>query len=210
VGDSVGYWIGDGMTKQSSTLKVNVANRAVFGCPLIRDAFHQRDGSNALTISTGCAQWPANWADDVNRFRPDVVMMMFGGPPPVQRDIPGGWAGPCDASFIQWYSKNVSDAIDILSAKGAMVFVAPSAYSRFPFMDFTKLDPLTDCQNKTYDDVVKTKPRARILPIDSFVCPTRETCADQMDGITLRDDGVHYTGDAALFMARWVTGQMLQ
>jgi peptidoglycan/LPS O-acetylase OafA/YrhL len=210
VGDSVAYWIGDGMTKQASSLKVNVANRAVFGCPLIRDAFHQRDGGDVLNISTGCAQWPANWADDVNRFRPDVVMMMFGGPPPVQRDIPGGWAGPCDASYNQWYTKSVSDAVDILSSKGAMVFVAPGAYSRFPFMDFAKLDPLTDCQNKVYDDVVKTKPRARILPIDSFVCPTRGTCAQQMDGINLRDDGVHYTGDAAKFMARWVTGQMLQ
>jgi hypothetical protein len=210
VGDSVGYWLGDSMAKQSSTLGLNVGNRARFGCPLTRDSIHQRDDKSEITNNADCQKWPTFWIDDINRFRPDVVLMVFGGPPPLQRDIPGGWAGPCDASFIQWYTKNVNDAIDVLSSKGAMVFVAPEAYPRFPFEDWKTLDPLVDCMTRVYDSVVASKPLARVVPIDRFVCPSRESCIEDKDGVHLRDDGIHYTGAGADYMARWLAGQMLR
>jgi peptidoglycan/LPS O-acetylase OafA/YrhL len=209
VGDSVGYWMGDAMTKQAKALNLDVANRAMFACPLTRDSLRVRDGGEIITANADCARWPEFWKDDINRYRPDVVLVMFGGPPPTERDIDGGWYGPCSAQYDQWFSQNVGDAIDLLASRGAMVFVAPAAYARFPFMDFSKLDPLTDCMNRDIDGVVRTHPKSRELPIDKFICPGRDDCVEFKDGVNLREDGIHYTGDGAVYMSRWVTAQMV-
>jgi len=208
VGDSVAWYLADGMNKQSGASGLNIANRAMFACPLTRDSNEQRDKGVVIETPPDCLRWPQYWTEDVSRFRPDAVLMAFGGPPPMERNLAGSWKSPCDSEFGQWYRQEVSDAVDILSATGAMVFIAPSAYPRFLFEDWDTLDPLVDCMTQIYKDVAATKPRARIMPIDRFVCPTRDTCVERIDGINLREDGIHYLNDGAAYMSSWVAGQL--
>ncbi|MBI2704939.1 MAG: acyltransferase [Actinobacteria bacterium] len=208
VGDSVAWNLGESMVKLSPALNITATNRALFACPLSSDSGRSRAQGQVVNERAECREWPKYFIEDVYKFRPDVVFMHYGGPPPEQRELAGTWQDLCSPAWDAWYRGQVSEAIDILSTTGATVFIAPAAYSRFPWMDWAAQDPRTDCMSKVYREVAATKPAARILALDRFVCPDR-TCLDEMDGITLREDGIHYDKQAADFMARWVVSQML-
>jgi hypothetical protein len=181
----------------------------MFACPLSKDSGRVRSEGTIIEERAACREWPAKFADDVTKFRPDVVLFVYGGPPPQERELEGGWHTPCSDTYRRWFAGQVGEALDLLSSTGATVFVAPSAYVRFPFMEWAPLDERTDCMNQVYRDVVAAKPRARIVPLDTFVCPRDRQCIPRIDGVELREDGVHYDNAGGDLVARWVLSQML-
>jgi len=209
VGDSVAWNLGQSMVNQAGTLGIVALNRAMFACPLSKDSARTRErGAPPIDERPECRNWPAYFTEDVARFKPDVVLMTFGGPPPEQREIDGQFTGLCESRFGSWYRRQVSRALDILSDGGATVFVAPQAYTRFPFVDWSSRDDLTDCMNSVYREVVPTEPRARLVPLDSFVCPARDRCVETMEGVKLREDGIHFDHEGSDYIARWLISQM--
>ena len=72
-----------------------------------------------------------------------------------------------------------------------------------------------DWLRKKFDDAtIENIPKigklnAQFVDLFSYVCPQGK-CREQQDGVTLRPDGVHYTGAGANIVARWLIDQARQ
>jgi peptidoglycan/LPS O-acetylase OafA/YrhL/lysophospholipase L1-like esterase len=210
VGDSVAYYLGEGMQHQPA-LGVDVGNSAMFKCTLGRQwSDWERPGVMGQGTfidkeDAACRRWPEHWQNDINTFRPDAVFFHFGGSPQGRLDIDGTFYAPCSAEYRAYQRQEVEVAIGILTARGATLFLVPSAHPRFPFLQ-EDIDQRTDCVNQIYRDAAADHPaNVRILAFDEWVCPPPGVqCQEMVDGVNMREDGVHFRGPGAEAAARWI------
>ena len=47
-----------------------------------------------------------------------------------------------------------------------------------------------------------------LIDLRGLICPTPSTCTTQIDGIELRPDGLHFTGEGADVIAHWLMEQL--
>jgi peptidoglycan/LPS O-acetylase OafA/YrhL len=211
VGDSVAHYLGEGIERQPD-LHVRVANQSMYKCTLGREYgdWKRRDGIIDQE-NADCRRWPTIWSDAINRFKPDAVLLTFGGPPQGTLHIGPGddWYAPCTSEYRDYYRGEVEAAIGVLTAKGAVLFLAPSAHPRFPFLP-DDIDERTDCVNAVYREAAAAHPdTVHILPIDDWTCPPPgKTCVEVLDGVNLREDGIHYRGPGEDVAARWTVPQL--
>ncbi len=209
VGDSVARYLGDGIERQPQ-LGVLVGDQAMYKCTLGRqNGEWRRQGDTVDPENADCRQWPRIWSDAVMRFKPDAVLLTFGGPPQGSLHIGDGWFAPCSREFDDYQRREVEAAVAVLAAHGATVFLAPSAHPRFPFLP-DDIDARTDCVNQAYRDVAAAHPdTARILPIDDWTCPPPgRDCIEEVGGVELREDGIHFKGAGADVAAAWLVPQI--
>ncbi|MFN8038958.1 MAG: acyltransferase [Acidimicrobiales bacterium] len=212
VGDSVPLRLGESLDKLSGELGLVVANRALPACSLGDGPHRYRyEGYRVDQEKPVCRQAFAMWADDVPAFRPDAVVLTYGGPPQGDREVDGAFYDLCDPVHLSWYRQQVDRSIDILSSTGAVVFLATSAYSRFPWMP-RDYDRRTDCINEVYRQAAAARPAsvARVLPLGEWACPpaTKPECVGRIDGVDLREDGVHYEHAGADLASRWIAAHV--
>ena len=209
VGDSVAYYLGEGFTRQPG-LRIQGGSEAMYKCTLGREygEWKRRDGIPD-TENADCRRWPKIWGDAIRDFKPDAVLMTFGGPPQGTLHIGDGWYAPCSTEYRVYHRGEVEAAIDVLTTRGAVVFLAPSAHPRFPFLP-DDIDQRTDCVNAVYREAAAAHPgNVRILAIDDWTCPPPgSTCVEQVDGAPLREDGIHYRDAGADAAARWAATQI--
>jgi len=211
VGDSVARHLGEGIERQPA-LRVQVGNQAMYKCTLGRThgEWKRREGIPDVE-NADCRRWPAIWGDAVNRFKPDAVLMTFGGPPQGTLRIGPGddWYAPCSTEYRDYHRGEVEAAITVLTAKGATLFIAPTARPTFPFLP-EDIDERTECVNAVYREAAAAHPDSvHILPIDDWTCPPPgDACIEVVDGVTLRDDGIHYRAGGEDVAARWVVPQL--
>ncbi len=211
VGDSVARYLGDGIDQQPA-LGVQVGNQAMYKCTLGRQyGDWRRQGDVVDPENADCRRWPRIWGDAVARFRPDAALVIFGGPPQGSLHIGDGWFAPCTSEYRDYQRGEVEAAVAVLGARGATVYLAPAAHARFPFLP-DDIDQRTDCVNQAYRDVAAAHPNVvRILPIDDWTCPPPgRDCVEQIGGVELRDDGIHYRGAGAQLAAAWLVPQIFR
>jgi hypothetical protein len=207
VGDSVGQSLADALTVAGDARGIEVASRAVAGCTLDVERTTFQDGRDVLHEDERCPELVLGWGEDVARFQPDVVLVVYGA---VWSDwvLGGQRRGSCDADFRQHYGSLVDQAIGALSSHGARVAVAPPTYARM-YGILPEHDALTDCQRTTYADAVaRQADRAALLRLDLAVCPTPQTC-DTRDGMR-RYDGLHFRDGDAAVTAGWLLDQVVR
>ncbi|MEZ5141232.1 MAG: acyltransferase [Acidimicrobiales bacterium] len=212
VGDSVALRLGESMEQQRSDLGLVVANRALPACS-IGDGPHRYryEGYKVDQEQPICREAFDIWAKDVPVFRPDVAVLVYGGPPQGDREVDGAFYDLCDPVHLDWYRRQVDRSIDILSSTGAVVELATTGYSRFPWMP-RDYDRRTDCINEVYRQAAEARPasQVRVLPLGEWTCPpaTKPECVSEVDGVNLREDGVHYEHAGADLASRWIVGQV--
>jgi hypothetical protein len=64
------------------------------------------------------------------------------------------------------------------------------------------------CGQKVYESVAAEFSQVTIVPLNTWTCPNGK-CIDKVNGVTLRDDGQHFTGDGARLALQWVFQQTL-
>lgn len=99
-------------------------------------------------LQNHCATWPESWADAVERFDPDVVVVHTGPLDLVDRRL-DGWQralGPGDPAFDEWLLGELGAAADVLAKGGARLIwlttpcpAAPTA--RVTLYETGALDP---------------------------------------------------------------------
>ena len=172
------------------------------------DGLSHRPGHQAGALL--CPTMVQRWGRDVERFQPDLVLLLYGG-------FVKGWlvdgqpVDACDPAYRAHYGALLDGAIDTLTAGGARLVVALPAYHRV-YGVVEAADAAVDCLTATYTDAVaRHADRAAILRFDLFACPTRDTCdSTQVDGHRLRFDGLHYRDAAARLASQWILDQLVQ
>jgi peptidoglycan/LPS O-acetylase OafA/YrhL len=210
VGDSVAYSLSSALVTMGQRSAVDVAVRAAPGCTPDDQRTAYRNGPATKHEPSVCQTMVQRWPRDVERFQPDLVLVLYGG-------FISGWLldGPpldtCDPAYGAHYGALLDRAIDTLTAGGARVVVALPAYNRV-YGTVEAADATVDCLTATYTAAVaRHADRAAILRLDLFACPTADTCdSTQVDGRRLRFDGLHYRAAAARLASQWILDQLVQ
>jgi peptidoglycan/LPS O-acetylase OafA/YrhL len=136
LGDSVAWNIGHGLEFWGRGRRdaVTVWNMAAFGCGIARGGEVRRlrtDGEGRET----CAGWAGWWEVPLERFRPDVVVVLSGLSDVQDRRLPA-WErplGPGDLRFDDWLVAEYQAAVDLLSSRGAhVVWLTNPCYGEEP------------------------------------------------------------------------------
>jgi hypothetical protein len=210
VGDSVAYSLSSALPATGRSSSIEVALRAAPGCTPDDQRTMYKLGPQTKREPSICPTMVERWPRDVQRFQPDIVVLLYGG-------FTGGWLidgqplGACDPLYAERYGQLLDRAIDSLASGGARVVVALPAYNRI-YGKVDAADATVDCVNQTYTAAVtRHADRAALLRLDLFACPTVDTCdSTEVDGRRLRFDGLHYRDAAARLASQWILDQLVQ
>ncbi len=210
VGDSIANRLMPAFRDLAGPMRLEVTDRTTVGCNLHRGATAARtddiNGSagsetagSAASLGNECS---ADWADVAARDRPDVVLVVMAGSILGEWLVEGQWTHPCEEPFDGWYEQQLLDALSLLTVGGVRVALALPA----PTLD-AEFVRRTECVRALERRVARTL--ADVSPIDfsDLVCGGGH-CIDEIDGITLREDGIHYEGPAAELVVRWLTPKL--
>jgi peptidoglycan/LPS O-acetylase OafA/YrhL len=201
VGNSVAGFLADDGFKQLPTMPpIDVLNRGQFGCTIMR-VQHWR-AANGEIEQVPIRYCRDDWTVAARVFRPDVVIVAFAEPTDVDAEIDGTWTAPCESLYDSKLEAELHASVRMFAANRARVVVATAAYARLPNKTPGWLRK-NDCQNEVIRDVVASEPSARLADVFAWYCPALEAdCRAQVDGVTLRPDGVHFRGRGAEIVAR--------
>ena len=113
----------------------------------------------------------------------------------------------------QWYAtlrERMQQRVRQLTASGATVFLLTQP----PFVDLgkpagpTSQDKDFERLNAFLSEFAAHTPHVKLLDLSTLVCPSGPPCPMGVDGLDLRGDGEHYTGEGSLFVARWLMPQL--
>ena len=205
VGDSVAVNLASGISKFSdnSTESLNVFG--VTGCGILGNVDVKQNSGRVVSISN-CDHIRSNWKQKLQTFKPDVVILMYGGPM-TERLINDIWSHPCDSNFNKAYREQLTSAVKLLSSEGAVVILPTIAYSTITSNVNKAFHQRMDCINEIFRDVSASNERAVIIELGNFICPSN-LCRTKIDGIILRKDGLHYSDEGAVLIYKWLTNQV--
>lgn len=207
VGDSVAQSLGRGLALDSNELAIRVDNVGTPQCGVgfFTGQVQLASGQIVDGDDERCRTWHSTFTAYVAGSRPDLVIYNFGGTQRGALEIDGRWEAPCTPAHDRWYEEAVRSDIETLRSTGAPVAIATMAYNRFgvPPRDTTSEDRAVDCFNRRLAAIAADTSGVDLLPVGEWICPTRE-CIEKVDGVTLRQDGLHYDDGGGSVAARWV------
>jgi peptidoglycan/LPS O-acetylase OafA/YrhL len=211
VGNSVAFFLArEGFEELPTHPPLRVLNDAFPICAFPPEATAYRlndsDGNQYLHLTLACNR---GWALGVALFRPQVVLFTMGDLLGELRDgATGPWLRPCTSGFDDWFEDSLLDAAQVLTADGAHLVIATSAYSQYYEAPLNRWSQ-TDCMNRVEHEVAEHDPKSvSVADLGHFVCPTFGHCRQTIDGVPMRPDGIHYRGRSAQAIAAWLLPQL--
>jgi lysophospholipase L1-like esterase len=69
-------------------------------------------------------------------------------------------------------------------------------------------DRQTDCLNRMYEGAAEAVGGVGVIDLHGLICADGRNCIRVIDGIELRPDGLHFSGEGADVIARWLLLQL--
>jgi peptidoglycan/LPS O-acetylase OafA/YrhL len=200
-GDSIAFRLMPAFTALQGTYGYTVTDRTTEGCGLeAGSSAHRLPDGSSPTTAPNCA---THWADDIAQDHPDVVFVSLAGQVVGDWLLNGQWVHLCEPGYDIWFEHQVAAGLQQLTAGGARVAVGLPA----PSFDLT-FEVRTNCLRADEIRAALSMRNVYLVDFRTLVCPANQ-CVQSIDGITLRDDGMHYEGPAAELAVRWL-GPRLQ
>jgi lysophospholipase L1-like esterase len=182
-------------------------DHTIIGCSIVRAGPYRYSGKT-LEQKPECDGWPARWARQVSRDRPDVVILIIGRWETVDRVNEGRWTHIGNPTFDGYLAAELGRALAVLGATGARVVVATVPYSRYGEKPDGSLHPedqpdRVNRWNALLRRVVAGQPAVKLLDLNKKLCPGGVYTA-KVDGIKVRSDGVHLTPEGVAWLTPWL------
>jgi lysophospholipase L1-like esterase len=210
VGDSVPDELArDGIIPQRNALGVSVLDRSIPACTMVAGTTEVRDPQGRVNRSEPCND---SWGSLVERFRPEVVMLMLGRFPNYLAEVGGSFQLPCTPDFDALYERLLTQGLDELTSTGARVALVTVPGSTSDFILSSAPDGMNRrvaCLNDLYRRVAASTPGVELVELAPLVCPEVDRCNEELGGVRLREDGLHFTRDSAPLIARWLIPRVL-
>jgi hypothetical protein len=209
-GDSVAWHLGHSFERLDGELGFTTANAAFDGCSLEQGATAARYFGGGGDVPLSDSNCTTGWSEAVDRFQPQVVVLLLAGQVLGDWKVDGVWTRVCERRYDDWYEAQLRNGIAMLTARGArVVVVAPPP----PSSSFAGLPPElaqgTECIRAIERKLARANPLLTSLDLEPLVCPAGK-CRDEIDGVTLRPDGVHFEGGGADIVTRWLAPKVRQ
>ena len=65
------------------------------------------------------------------------------------------------------------------------------------------------CTNQVLVDIAHDRPGVAVVDLAAHVCPAPDRCLDRIDGADLRPDTLHFQGEGAAVINRWLVPKVL-
>ena len=182
VGDSVIFGMVDELVAFGRSVNLEVAVRSAPGCTT---STRRDDQNNAFSLDL-CASIRAGLRDDVERFQPDRVVVFYGGTwDPFVWD--GARYSPCSEAGQLRMREGVDALMTDLGPDAEIEIVIPPQMAG-------AYGPEAEGAAECYARVYLATAGATFVRLDEYVCPVDASeCADTVDGVELRHDGLHYS-----------------
>jgi hypothetical protein len=159
----------------------------------------------------GCDHLYQDWKASVAKVDPDLVVMVAGPWEVLDQIVDGKQVAPGSAAYDRALSDATERAIDILAARGArVVFMDVPCFGPSGTRgDAERADPERRAAvNRVLRSVAARDPRMHVLTWSTFLCPGN-TFTAQLQGVTIRPDGVHFDPDGAKVVWAWLGPKLL-
>ncbi len=211
LGDSQARSLGYGLERWAATTgRALVWNAATEGCGLADEGVVV--GSvGARPIAERCRSATGSWEDQVDAFRPDVVIALTSVWDLQDRQLPT-WdeaRAPGDPAFDGYLLDEFTDAVDTWTAHGAHVVWMTAPCSRFQAVpgQAADLPPGFDDERaaRLNEEIlpllVDRRPDIAVFELDDVLCPDGEYLKG-IDGVSpIRVDGIHFSVDGSIWFA---------
>jgi len=219
LGDSVALSLEPGLDEIGREQGLAVWNRAALGCGFVPvDKSIGSEWKLSKEQADRCKEWHTTWQPDVEAFRPDVVVWLFGGADNLDHLVDGRMleAGTPESNAL------ILDALerqlDTLTSRGATLVLLTFPYSK-PAQWVLESDAdeherddrrRIGILNDLYRRFAERHPdKVTLIDFNSFVCPDGRFTDLVVDGVRMREDGIHFTPKSSCAVARWLVPQIV-
>jgi peptidoglycan/LPS O-acetylase OafA/YrhL/lysophospholipase L1-like esterase len=215
VGDSVAHSLAPGMYRVAEKEGFLFWDVSVPGCSLATDV-GERWFDFWRGIEPACMPgWRERWPQQIDVFRPDIVVTLFGGQDAYDRRVDGEVTEFDTPEGDALAQQDLEEAVELLSSRGAHVALLSVPYYRlgWPMEIDLERSPFNDSWVDRYNTMQERVERQRdgqvsILDLNTYIGPDG-TWTDTVDGVQVRlFDRVHLSEEGADFVARWLAPQL--
>jgi hypothetical protein len=199
VGDSVAWHFGTALERRLVPPTAVVTNIAKIGCvfPDGATAIDYHDGVHfAAPDRPRCGDL---WGEALARFRPSIVLFVAWAPGSASYEFGDGadeeWS--CDVSYRRRYRRQLEGLADRVVAAGARLAITSYPYSEFD-AESREHRRQVDCVNDTRRAVAAER-GGQYVDLGALLCQRPGRC--DVNGTTLRPDGVHFKGPGMIVVA---------
>ena len=215
VADSVGLSLEPGLTQVGRDLNLSIWNRSHLYCGFLpADMMLDLSGHNSKDLEDWCKEWRKTWRSDVDAFRPDVVVMLFGSWDYVDHIVNGATLKTGTPEGNAYVLSKLQTLRDVLTSQGAKLALLTWPYPRAK--PWTQADDggaaaeqnahwHIDDLNSLYRQFAEQHPdKVTLIDLNSFACPEGRFTDLVIDGVKMREDGVHFTPESSTIVANWL------
>jgi peptidoglycan/LPS O-acetylase OafA/YrhL len=207
-GDSVPAVLANEIGPLATTLGTQILKLGIEGCDGARGYPNIRYGPGRTTVEDErCGRWEELWPPVLKAYPPDAVVFILGAAAVLDRRIDGAWRNACDPAFARWYSSELRARLDWAEQNtSATVMLATSPWAEYGTLGLPpNHQDRTDCLNAIFEQVLAERPEVVRIDLRAHVCPGgRRGC------LPIRSDGLHYRGEGAAELARWLIPEILR
>jgi peptidoglycan/LPS O-acetylase OafA/YrhL len=209
VGDSVAMTLAAAL---ESSPDVTVLNGGVLGCGLLETGRYRYAGAVDATPRQ-CVDTPQRWARVAREHAADVVAVLVGRWEVMDREIDGRWTSVGDPEFERGLRGRLDDALRTVAATGARPVLLTAPYSRRVERPDGGLWPedtvdRVDRWNALVRAVAaEQQPAVPVIGLNRRTAPQGHY-TDEVEGVQLRYDGLHFTRSAGRWLAPWLLPQL--
>lgn len=212
VGDSVSRTTGYGLEQwATSSGMATVWSAGLEGCGVLETGFIIDASGREVSTPEACADLPSVWTEQIDDFRPDLVLVMSNLFDFRERRLED-WEialEPGDPVFDDALVDAYVDTVDVLTAQGATVVWGESMCAEDIFGVVTEpdggsavdIERIVHINESILPRLVDARPAVELLPFAELVCPGGEPITE-VDGVgVLRPDGIHFGPDGSRWLA---------
>jgi hypothetical protein len=207
VGGSIATNVGRGLYRWAHAEdRARVVNFALQGCGIARGG---RPMNARKRISDECDDWPRRWRVGIQRFDPDVVVVLVSGWDTTERTFPAWGDEPReigDPVFDEWLLSEYDAAIDLLSSRGARIvwLTAPCLAARDGGHGVWDPDRVHALNRVLARMASRRSDVVDLVDFGGRICPDG-VFTNTLGGMTdIRPDGAHLSDEAADWVASWL------
>jgi hypothetical protein len=172
-------------------------------------------GTEPVVQEEICNDWNQRWVGPITEFQPNVVVLLTGAWDLLDRKIDGRYYSPGTIEFDRYFLSELDLATQLLGSQGARVVVLSTPFFSRPELvgqtgrAWPEYEPWrVDRINGLYRDFETAHPeRLTLLDLNEFVSPDGKY-AEYIDGVQVRDDGVHFAPGGADMVTAWLVPQL--
>jgi peptidoglycan/LPS O-acetylase OafA/YrhL len=211
-GDSVGFTLGYYYPK-GAVAGMTLGGDPDIGCGIARAAVVLAGA--AQPVDPKCTTWPDRWRDRAAQFRPDLSLLVLGGWEVLDHQVDGQLLRTGTPQYERYLDGELQLVYDVLAPASRRIAILNVPCYRQPETGLDKTLAETRNQpargewlNQVLERFVAAhSDRAVLLDLDGLLCPGGRY-QDKLQGVQVRDDGVHFSEAGAKLVWRWLGPQL--